>query len=52
MKLYKMIITSKDTNSILHIEENIKENKINAYIDWFYSHSLQNYANYKFELER
>lgn len=48
--MYKMIIGSKESNSILHIENNIKENKIDDYVNWFYNHSLQNYANYKFEL--
>ena len=50
MRIYKMIITNKENNNILHIEENIKETKVGDYINWFYNHSLQNYANYKFEL--
>lgn len=49
MKIYKMIITSKESNNILHIKEGIKEFKITDYIDWFYSNNLQSYANYKFE---
>ena len=50
MKMYKMIIRNKDNNSILHIENNIKEIKIDDYVNWFYNHSLQNYATYQFEL--
>lgn len=49
MKLYKMIIRSKESNSILHIENNIKEFKIQDYVNWFYNNNLQIYANYKFE---
>lgn len=50
MKMYKMIIRSKYSNSILHIENNIREIKIDDYVNWFYNHNLQNYADYKFEL--
>lgn len=50
MKIYKMIIRSKYSNSILHIENNIKETKIDDYVNWFYDNDLQNYADYKFEL--
>lgn len=49
MRKYKMIITSKESGSILHIEKDILENKITKYIDWFYNRCLQNYCNYKFE---
>lgn len=48
--MYKMIIRSKYSNSILHIENNIKETKIDDYVNWFYDNGLQNYADYKFEL--
>ena len=50
MRLYKMIIKSKENNTILHIENNIKENKIDDYANWFFNNSLQNYADFKFEL--
>ena len=50
MKMYKMIIKSKESNTILHIENNIKETKIDDYVNWFYDNFLQNYADYRFEL--
>ena len=50
MRLYKMIIKSKENNTILHIENNIKENKIDDYANWFFNNGLQNYADFKFEL--
>ena len=50
MKMYKMIIKSKESNTILHIENNIKETKIDDYVNWFYDNGLQNYADYRFEL--
>ena len=50
MKIYKMIIKSKESNTILHIENNIKETKIDDYVNWFYDNCLQNYADYRFEL--
>jgi len=49
--MYKMIITNKENNTIIHIEKNIKESSVEKYINWFYNHSLQNYANYRFEKE-
>lgn len=50
MRLYKMIIRNKENNTILHIENNIKENKIDDYVNWFFNNCLQNYADFKFEL--
>ena len=49
--MYKMIITSKYSSSILHIEEHIKRSDIDKYVNWFFNHSLQNYADYRFEKE-
>lgn len=48
-RLFKMIITSKESGSILHIEKDIPEHKIVKYIDCFYNQCLQNCCNYKFE---
>ena len=49
--MYTMIITSKYSSSILHIEEHIKRSDIDKYVNWFFNHSLQNYADYRFEKE-